>query len=192
MEFLFITLISAFLMASSNYYSNSDYTPPTTSSSSENDIPTPSEEPRHSYERQPTGHTPNKKKAKKYLELSPRTKDKIDDIRHNQQNIINLQRDMYYEQRINSKKLSLLEAIGIKFCGKNIPKDWVDEPVLYSRPSSSNWNTWQQTPRPPPYSPNSWDCQPQWSPIKPFNERNHLEISNGKSPKSPKTPKTPK
>ena len=139
-----------------------------------------------------SGHTPNRKKAKKCLDLSPRTKEKIDNIHHDQQNIINLQRDMYYEQRINSRKLSLLESIAIKFCGKDIPRDIVAEPILYSQPTSSGWNSWQQSPQQPPISPNSWDRQPQWSPIKQFDEHNQHESSKGKSPKSPKTPKTSK
>ena len=172
--------------------SNSDYSLPTTPSSSDLETSTSSIEPRHSYGKEPSGHTPNKKKAKKNLCLSPITKEKIDDIHHDQQNIINLQREMYYEQRINSRKLSLLESIAIKFCGKDISRECVAEPIPYSQPTSSNWNPWQQSPQPPPYSPNSWDRQPQCSSIKPFDEYNQLKLTKEKSPKNSKSPKTPK
>ena len=173
-------------MAGSNYYSTSDYSPPTTSSSLGFESPTPSIEPRHSYGKEPTGHTPNKKKAKKNLCLSPITKEKIDDIHHDQQNIINLQREMYYEQRINSRKLSLLESIAIKFCGKDIPRECIVEPIPYSQPTSSGWNPWHQSPQRPHVSPNSWEKQNYWSPLKPLIEDTKIEPYELKSPTTPK------
>jgi len=127
------------------------------------------------------------KKIKKNLFISPKSKEKIDDIHHFQQSQINLQREMYYEQRINSSRLSFIESVALKFCGKDSTRN-VETP----QPSNSGWNPWYPSPQRPPYSPNSWDRQPKWSLIKPFDEHNQLTLSKEKSPKNSDSPKSQK
>lgn len=45
-----------------------------------------------------TGYTPDKKKRKKTIDISPNMKHKIDDVHHYQQESLMLQCEMYYEQ----------------------------------------------------------------------------------------------
>lgn len=146
--------------SSSSYHSSSSSTPSLVT-------PTPRNEPAQYH----TGYTPKSKKSRRSLFVSPKTKKKIDDIHHYQKEQINLQREMYYEQRMNSRRLSLIESIALKFYGKS-PKHDVIEPLTSRQPNWSGWNQWEQTPQQPPASPNSWERQNYWSPLRP-----HVEIT---------------
>jgi len=88
---------------------------------------------------------------------------------------------MYYEQRINSIRLSIIESVALKFCGKNSKKN-VDSP----QPTTSGWNPWNPSPQRHPFSPNSWPRQNYGSPIKPLVEDTKIEPDNENSPKTAK------
>ena len=127
-------------------------------------LPTPTHEPVYKWENYRTGYTPDSKKAKRSLFTSPDTKRKIDEIHHFQQQQINLQRELYFEQKVTARRLSFLEKIGLYFCSSK--KNEVSEPL--PRPSnvfdpSSSYHTpadplnpWT-SPKTPHYTPNSWD-----------------------------------
>ena len=164
-------------MASNDNTSSSDYSTPMEYDSSSSPLPTPTpvHEPRHSYH---TGHTPDKKKAKRTIFLSPNSKKKLDEIHHYQYHQMELQREMYYEQKVTSSRLNFLERLAMKVCGPST----VHEPSSSHRPSSSHQQPWDASPSPPQISPNTMYKENIWSPLQPY-------IENG-SPKTPK--KTPK
>ena len=91
---------------------------------------------------------------------------------------------MFYEQRMNSNRLSLIESIALKFCGKSAKHDVV-QPSSSHQPSSSGWNKWEQTSPQHQASPNSWERQNYWSPLQPYVENTKVEPQES----SPKTPK---
>lgn len=86
------------------------------------------------------GTTPNSKRCKKALFCSPGTREKIDEIHHYQKHQVDLQREMYYEQKLTASRLTYLEQIASFFCSSN--KHNVHEPT--HMPSSSR-------------TPNLWD-----------------------------------
>ena len=49
-----------------------------------------------------TGYTPDKKTGKNTMVVSPSTKQKIDEIHHYQQQQMNMQRELYYEQKVTA------------------------------------------------------------------------------------------
>ena len=151
------------------------------SSSSTPSLPTPT--PVHEPGRHHTGFSPKPKKSRRSLFFSPKTKEKIDEIHHYQKEQVNLQREMFYEQRMNSNRLSLIESIALKFCGKSAKHD-VFQPSSSHQPSSSGWNKWEQTPSQPQASPNSWERQNYWSPLQPYVENTKVEPQES-SPKVP-------
>ena len=125
------------------------------------EFPSPDNDPRHRWkpwEDSHTGYTPDKKKGKKEMVVTPSTKQKIDEIHHYQQQQMNMQRELYYEQKVTARRLSFLEKIAMKFCSSK--KDDVAEPS-YRTPSPSNhvqssiapiWSSVENVP-----SPNSWE-----------------------------------
>ena len=126
--------------------------------------PTPTHEPVYKWNNYRTGYTPESKKAKRRLFISPDTKRKIDEIHHFQQQQIDLQRELYFEQKVTARRLSFLKQIGLRFCGskKNEVAEPLPRPVSSFDPSSSYrtlvdpMNPWM-SPKTPQYSPNSWD-----------------------------------
>ena len=75
--------------------------------------PTPTNEPVYKWGNYKTGYTPESKKVKRGLFSSPDTKRKIDEIHHYQKQQIDLQRELYFEQKVMARRLSLLEQIGL-------------------------------------------------------------------------------
>ena len=102
-------------MASHNSYDSSNSklsfaTPTSSSSYHSSSISTPSLQPptpRHETAQYHTGFSPKTKKSRRSLFVSPKTKEKIDEIHHYQKGKINLQREMYYEQQMKSSRLAL-------------------------------------------------------------------------------------
>ena len=126
--------------------------------------PTPKHEPVYKWENYRTGYTPESKKAKRGLFTSPDTKRKIDEIHHFQQQQIDLQWELYFEQKVTARRLSFLEKIGLRFCSskKNEVSEPLPRPVSAFYPSSSYrtpvdpLNPWM-SPKTPQYTPNSWE-----------------------------------
>ena len=125
------------------------------------DFSSPDKDPQHGWkpwDESHTGYTPEKKKGKNTMVISPSTKQKIDEIHHYQQQQMNMQRELYYEQKVMARRLSFLEKIAMKVCSSK--KDDVAEPS-YRTPSSSNPVQIQIAPRWSPIedvpSPNSWE-----------------------------------
>lgn len=157
----------------SSYSSINFETPSSTSSNLP--TPTPTHEPARPSSYQ-TGYTPEKKKDRRFLFFgSPQTKQKIDDLHHYQRESITLQRVMYYEQKMNSRRLSFHEQIGWKFCGSSSSSAYQPTPL-------STRNPWDRSPQPPPVSPNSWERGNCWSPLQPYVEKTKDEPTNSKSP----------
>ena len=94
----------------------------------------------------PTKSQQNEDSAKRrYLHsyLGPISIDlKIDEIQHNQQQTLNLQKEIYYEQKLQQRRLSLLEKWAMKMCGNSPPK----ENVHIRSPVRQNVspNTWER------------------------------------------------
>ena len=112
----------------------------------------PDKNPRHGWkpwEDSHTGYTPNNKKGKHTMVISPSTKQKIDEIHHYQQQQMNMQRELYYEQKVTARRLSFLEKIAMKVCSSK--KDEVAEPS-YRTPS--------------PSKPVQTPIAPKWSPVE--------------------------
>lgn len=144
-----------------------------TNSSAETPVlptPTPEIEPTYKWGEYHTGYTPESKKTKRSLFTSPDTKRKIDEIHHYQRQQIELQRELYFEQKATSTRLSTLQKMISKLCRSN-EKDVVsplpsptnpidpsaayrteDDPVNYAKEKYYTFS-----PQHPPYSPNSWD-----------------------------------
>ena len=158
--------------------SSLDYSTPTEydSSSSPFPTPTPVHEPRCSYH---TGYTPEKKKSKRTLFTSPDTKKKIDDIHHYQYHQMELQKEMYYEQKVTSSRLSFLENIAMRFCGSS---NMHNPGTTHHASSSSQRPAWEPSPQRPPITPNTMTRANVWSPLRPYIEDEHKE-------ESPKTPR---
>ena len=149
--------------------SNNSYSPINITSSVDNSptspklpTPTPKHEPVYKWNNYRTGYIPESKKTKRGLFISPDTKRKIDEIHHFQQQQIDLQRELYFEQKVTARRLSFLEQIGLRFCGskKNEATEPLPWPVSSYDPSSSYRtpadpvNPWM-SPKTPQYSPNS-------------------------------------
>ena len=123
------------------------------------DFGSPDRDPRHGWkpwEDSHTGFTPDKKKGKKAMVISPSTKQKIDEIHHFQRQQIDMQREMFYEQRVTARRLSFLEKIAMKICSSK--KDEVVDPTpssstaLIRTPRTPKWSPVENIP-----SPNSWE-----------------------------------
>lgn len=116
--------------------------------------------------------TPKPKRAKKALFCSPRTREKISEIHHYTKHQIDLQRQLHYEQKLTSDRLTLLERMASFFCSTD--RHGVHEPMP-PPPSTSR-------------SPNSWDrnyarnegARENWSPWTP-RVTNIKETSEDKS-----------
>ena len=150
MDFPFIVLL--YSMESSSDKSFTDYaTPPSTSSSSSPSLPTPTppHEPKHRWFNYRTRYTPEKKKSKRASIISPNTKEKINEIHHYQQQQMDLQRELYFEQKVTARRLSFLEQIAATFCSSKA-KD-VHEPMPVPccplDPSASYRTPWDPPPR---------------------------------------------
>lgn len=90
--------------------------------------------------------------------ISPSTKQKIDEIHHYQQQQMDLQKELYYEQKVMARRLSFLERMVIEICSSK--KEDIIKPT--SRPLTSlnpaqslvapMWSPIENVP-----SPNSWE-----------------------------------
>ena len=173
---LFILLLS---MAS-----ESDDSPSSYSSSSLEILvtPTPHEKNRPCPSRERSSYTPEKKKSRRFLFFgSPSTKEKISEMHHYQREQLDLQREMYYEQKVNSKRLSFIEQVALKFCGTSPKKDVV-QPSTSQQITSSGWNSWEPSPQTPSVPQNSWERQPYWAPLRPYTEITKIEPEECKTP----------
>ena len=123
--------------------------------------PSPDKDPRHGWkpwENTHTGYTPEKKKGKNAMVISPSTKQKIDEILHYQQQQMELKKELYYEQKVTARRLSFLERMALKICSSK--KEDIVKPT--SRPSSNpaqspaspTWSPIENVP-----SPKSWECR---------------------------------
>lgn len=74
--------------------------------------PTPGQKPTHKWSFYHTGFTSDKKWSKRFLFVSPNTEEKIDGIHHYQ---MDLQQELYFEQKVAARRLSFLEQVAIKF-----------------------------------------------------------------------------
>ena len=191
MGFSFLVLLLS--MASSSDKSKMDYsTPPSTSSSSSPSLPSPSKEPKNKWYNYRTGSTLEKKKSKRASIISPNTKDKIDEIHHYQQQQMDLQRELYFEQKVTARRISFSEQIAATFCSTKakdvhepmqVPCSSLDPSASYITPwdlpprnyASSSWTPWDQTPPRPQISPNTLTQANVWSPLVPYNDANNQE-----------------
>ena len=128
-------------MSSDNSYISISMSTPDSSVDTPQRLPTPTpiHEPTHRWSSYHTGFTPDSKKTKRSLFVSPNTKEKIDEIHHYQKQQIDLQRELYFELKVTARRLSFLEQVAMKFCSsrKKDVHDPLPKPCSSLDPSSS-------------------------------------------------------
>ena len=163
------------MSSGSSYISISISTPSTDSSADTPQClptPRPNQEPTNRWSSYHTGFTPENKKAKRSLFISPNTKEKIDEIHHYQKQQMDLQRELYFEQKVTARRLSFLKQVALKFCSSR--KKDVHEPLpkpcssLY--PSSSYRTPSDPSPRRYSGSPRTHERRNIWSPLRPWKD----------------------
>ena len=198
-------IIFLYTMASNgstdNDRSSLEFTTPTSESSpSSLPTPTPVHETVHRWSSYQMGYTPDNKHSKRAAFISPNTKEKIDDIHHYQQQQMDLQRELYFEQNVMARRLSFLEQIATKFCSSKakdvhepmpVPCSSLDPSASYRNPwdppprnyASTSWTPWEQSPQRPPISPNTMTRANVWSLLQPSNEEHNDDQEKYKTPK---------
>ena len=118
------------------------------------------------------GFTPDNKKSKRALFVSPNTKEKIDEIHHYQKQQIDLQRELYFEQKVTARRLSFLKQVAMKFY--NSRKKDVHEPLPIPcnplDPCACYHTTFDPSPKRFYGSPRTQERGNIWSPLKPWRD----------------------
>ena len=143
--------------------------------------PTPKQESTHRWSSYRTGFTPDNKKAKKSLFTSPNTKEKINEIHHYQKQQMDLQRELYLEQKVTARRLNFLQQVAMKFCSsrKKDIHEPLPKPCSSLDPSSSYRTPSDPSPRWYFGSPRTHERGNIWSPLRPWNNN---ESGNPKTP----------